>query len=104
MKIDRIIRKDADWLSKAIVFGAVLVVGLLVSKIFIANQLATTGAVATAEAIQLSQLKAEKQDLQNEVSSLGSLVAISARADQLGLKKSAKIQLLPASGNVAYNQ
>mgnify|MGYP001559615555 CR=1 FL=1 len=91
-------------LSKIIWLLSALVVGLLVSKIFIANQLATTGALASSNSTQLAQLRAGNQRLQNEVSSLGSIAQLYSRAEKLGLKPVSKIEILRSRANVAYSR
>lgn len=100
-----IVPKSEDLLlSRALWLLAALLLSLFVAKIFFTNQLATTGAVSSTQSYELKQLKDENQRLQNAVSLLGSIGVVSEKADKIGLKAAAKVEVLPTRSNVAYNR
>lgn len=101
---NKVIKKEKTWLSKGIYVFFILTIGLLVAKIFVSNQLATTGATASADSERIRTLRAENQALQNEVSRLGSIAYISSQASHLGMKRVTKIEVLPSISSVAFNR
>jgi len=104
MKTETLVKSEEAWFSPLVWILVVLVVGLLIAKIFISNQLATTGALANSHSSELGKLKAENRELSNEVSVLGSIQQISKKAVKIGLKSSPRVEVLRTKSTVALNR
>ncbi|MDP2671577.1 MAG: hypothetical protein Q8P13_03950 [bacterium] len=101
METQKLGKKENTFLSKTVWFLAILVVGLLLAKIFVSNQLATTGGLASAYSTELQELKSENERLGNQVSSLGSVAKISKAAKKLGFVPIRQVQIYRSSSGLA---
>ncbi len=81
----------------------VLTLALLVTKVYFSNQLAVLGAKVSFTNSQLADLTAEKFNLENELSAKSSLSYIDAKAQEMGLVKITKVEVLKGQPNVAFN-
>jgi cell division protein FtsL len=104
MNVKNVVKKEETWLSPLVWALFLIVVALLIAKIFISNQLATTGAVVNSHSSELERLKAENRQLANEVSVLGSIQQISKKAAKIGLKSSPRVEVLKGQSSVALNR
>ncbi len=104
MKTESISKNEAHFFSPLVWILIIVVASLLVVRIFIANQLATTGALANARSMELENLRADNQKLINEVSVLGSIQHVAAKAGKIGLKASPKVEVLRTNSGVAFGR
>jgi cell division protein FtsL len=87
-----------------IIFIAIVIVGLSLAQIGVANQISTTGSELAALQNKVANLKRENTVLQEEILMAASLTNISNKADKLGFAATKSEVYLNSSVSLAMRQ
>lgn len=89
---------------KIITFLMLVTLGLITVRIYYSNQLALSGAKVSYIQNKVVELKKENADLENVISQKSSLSFIETKAQELGMVKVNKVEVIKPIAPVALNQ
>jgi hypothetical protein len=81
-----------------------LTVALLTTRIYFSNQLAISGERVSIHERKIEELKEENAQLENQLSQKSSLSYIESKANEIGLIKTGKVELIKVGSPVALGQ
>lgn len=99
------IRTQSFFIYPKLVTALLLITfALLTARVYFSNQLAISGERVSLSERKIEDLKEENAMLENQLSQKSSLGYIESRANDLGLIKQGKIELVKVSSPVALGQ
>lgn len=89
---------------KLVTFMLLLTLLLLLSRIYFSNQLAVSGVQVSYYETKASQLQQENYQIENEISKKTSMSYINTKAQEAGMVKVNKLEVIQPTTPVAFNQ